>query len=195
MSEFNKHIQSKSSSLEKIETHSIEKDKRQKEETASPQNASSYVQLCSALALYFEKIFTFFHTRRSAPAPTQDTLNALLALRKSLVMLAGKDLSHDPEFNQQLARVWHTLLDHCNPPFSSSHKINFLILQIKNFPLGSEHSLGYYLAHHAGEHWIPFPFMELLYTLHQEFCTSPSNSSLRHWIFLLDDILLCSSRS
>jgi hypothetical protein len=202
MSEVNKPIPYKKdlSPYEKILIHPIEKDKKHKEEAKSPQE---HFQLFSALLLFFEKILSLFNPDRqnASSATVQTILKDALAFRKLLVTLAGEDLSHHPDFNQQLVRVWHTLLDDCNsspsktpPSLSIFSKVNFFILQIKNFPIGAEHSLGYYFSHHAGDHWIPFPFMDLLQQLHQEFLSSPSTSTLRHWIVLLDEILLSSGK-
>ena len=206
MSEVNKPIDCKkdSSPYEKILIHPIEKDKKHKEEAKNKEERPSHFKLFSALILCFEKILSPFNPDKQTTSPilVQTILKDVLAFRKLLATLAGEDLSHHPDFNQQLVRVWHTLLDDCNSsplkiPFSWDiiDKLNFFIAQIKNFPIGSEHSLGYYFSLHAGDHWIPFPFMDLLQQLHQEFLSSPSTSTLRHWIVLLDEILLTPEKT
>jgi hypothetical protein len=177
----------------------LEKDKRQKEEN-DPRFKNTINQTFSILANYFQQLLGVIDSKADAYSSTptlQKALEDLKAFRKLLTTLAGEDCSHNPIFNQQLSQLWHNLLDDCNSlPSKEGYsslilsKLNFFICQIQNFPIGSEHTLGYYFSHDVGEQWIPFPCMKLLQELHEEFRASATHSTLHNWILLIDAILL-----
>jgi hypothetical protein len=120
----------------------------------------------------------------------------LAAFRAQLQTLAKHDESHEPGFTERLTELWHKLSDDCNSiwatqEFSSSMKsaLKFLIAQISSYPLGADHTLGYYFDASAGRDWTPFPFMELLQELHEEYQHKPEESYLAAWIYLIEAIL------
>lgn len=202
MSEPSKHIQVKqeSSTYEKILIHPIEKDKKNQQEADLQQSSNTLVRTFSALSTYFKKFTSLFSSTRahsSRASTLQNLLHDIFEFRKLLVTLAGEDTSHLPEFGETLSVSWDQLLDHCNHSPSSSDpvyplfaKLLFFKNQVQHFPIGAEHTLGYYLSHHVGKGWIPFPFMDLLQNLHEEFSSSPTTSTLQKWILLLDEILI-----
>lgn len=188
----------------KILISPLEKDKRQKEETYPSITRDKTAQTFSILASYFQKLIGLIDSKANAYTSDtvfQKTQEDLKAFRKLLATLAGEDCSHNPIFNQQLSQLWHNLLDDCNclpskegQPLIILSKLKFFLSQIQNFPIGLEHTLGYYFSHDVGEEWIPFPCMKLLQELHEEFIEAPSHSTLHNWILLVDDILLVSAK-
>ena len=182
----------------KIFISPLEKDKRQKEEM-DPRFKKSINQTFSILASYFQKLVDIVEPETDAhnTSTLQKTLEDLKAFRKLLVSLTGEDCSHNPIFNQQLSELWHKLQDDCNClpskegySLTTLTKLNFFLCQIQNFPIGSEHTLGYYFSRNVGNEWIPFPCMKLLQELHEEFIKGPTHSTLHNWVLLIDDILL-----
>ena len=203
MSDLNKNIYRKENDpYGKIVISPLEKDKRQKEESYFGYKKITPTQTFSILANYFQKLIGLTDPRSNSASITafQKTVSNIKAFRKLLATLAGEDCSHSPIFNQQLSQLWHNLLDDCNclPSKEGSsltilHKVKFFISQIQNFPIGSEHTLGYYFLHDVGKEWIPFPCMKLLQDLHEEFSEGPSHSTLHNWILLLDEIVLIAA--
>lgn len=202
MSDLDKNIHRKndSSPYEKIIVNPIERERREKEKGYAGFKNSARAQIFAALISHFKKIISVFAPKGKLQGSLYNQshlLENVAAFRELLLTLAREDLSHDPNFTEQLTGLWHNLLDDCNsvPLFEESSseiigKVNFFILQIKNFPPGADHTLGYYFDEYAGRDWTPFPFMQLLQGLHEEYQASPVISVLQNWILLLDDILL-----
>lgn len=201
MSDLDKNIHRKDgpAPFEKIIVNPIEKERREKGKGYSDLNNSTRAQVFAALISYFKKILTTFGSKGKYPTHLFDQkslIESVIAFRELLLILAKEDLSHHPDFTQQLGQLWHNLIDDCNSlplpqdsPSEIAAKVNFFITQVQNFPPGADHTLGYYFTEYAGKDWIPFPFMELLQGLHQEFNASPPISVLQNWISLLNDIL------
>ncbi len=199
MGDLDKHIRRKEepSPYEKIIVNPIEKDKREKQAAYTGLKNSTRTQILATLMSYFKKILTLAGGReRAEPFSQQILMGHALAFRQLLILLSEEDQSHNPDFCEQLSLTWHDLLDDCSSrglstPITSGsmQKMQFFIAQIQNFPLGADHTLGYYFTQYAGKDWIPFPFMELLQDLHTEYQASPVISVLQNWISLLDDIL------
>jgi hypothetical protein len=194
----NIHRREEPSPYEKIIVNPIEKDKREKEEGYTGLKNSTRTQAFAALVSYFKKILAVVASKSRNQLylyDQQHLLDDVLAFRQLLLILSVDDQSHNPDFTQQLSELWHNLLDDCNYPVSQEslpeivNKLKFFIAQVQNFPLGADHTLGYYFNAYAGKNWIPFPFMELLQALHQEYNASPMISVLQNWISLLNEIL------
>ncbi|MBI5273422.1 MAG: hypothetical protein HY860_00015 [Chlamydiales bacterium] len=117
-------------------------------------------------------------------------------LKNLLTMLTMQDYSQHIDFAAGLSHVWHELIEYCIPSTIGRLKsaiakttIKQLIKNIKEYPKNDEHSLGYYLTHYAGDNWLPFPFMQLLRTLHEEYAANGSSSTLGMWIHQLSIIM------
>ncbi len=187
------------SPYEKIIVNPIEKDKRAREEGYTGLKNSTRTQVFATLVSYFKKILTSVTSKgkgQLAFYDQQHLLDNVLAFRQLLIILSGDDQSHNPDFTQQLTELWHNLLDDCNSlsfspeaPLEIVRQVKFFIAQVQNFPPGADHTLGYYFTEYAGKEWIPFPFMELLQGLHEEYNASPVISVLQNWISLLNDML------
>lgn len=201
MSDLDKNIHRKDgpAPFEKIIVNPIEKERRERDKSYSNLQNSSRAQVFAALISYFKKILSTLGPKGKFPTHFFDQKNLIestLAFKELLLILAKEDLSHNPDFTQKLGQLWHNLTDDCNSlellqgsPFDTGTKVKFFISQVQNFPLGADHTLGYYLTEYAGNDWIPFPFMELLQGLHLEYNASPPISVLQNWISLLNDIL------
>jgi len=187
------------SPYEKIIVNPIEKDKKGKEPDYSSLKGATRFQILSALMSYFKKVLSAFSFKERNGALALDGQKIgqhILFFRKMLVLLSIEDQSHQPEFTQKLTELWHNLLDDCNSlshtPVASSeilHKLNFFINEIQAYPPQADHTLGYYLTEYAGKEWIPFPFMELLQGLHEEFQSQGAQSTLGRLIGLLGELL------
>ncbi len=205
MGELNKNIYRKEDDpYGKIFISPLEKDKKQKEEAPLSLKKTTPTQVFSILTDYFQKLIDLINPNTDAHrsiSAFQRSLNDIKSFRKLLATLAGEDCSHSPVFNQQLSQLWHNLLDDCNSlpskegsSLTISSKVKFFVAQIQNFPIGAEHTLGYYFLHDVGKKWIPFPCMKLLQELHEEFIEAPSHSTLHNWLLLLDEILLAAAK-
>lgn len=198
MGNYDKNIHSRDHDpYENIRIPPTDKDKKKRDEHALQDSAKS--KIFATLATYFKKIASLFTSKeRETPAHLSQPqlLKNLIAFRVELEILAKQDQSHQPAFTEKLTQLWHKLSDDCNciwdtQDFSSSFKsaLKFLLSQISEYPLGADHTLGYYFNASAGREWIPFPFMELLSALHQEYQQNPQASHLTTWLLLIDAIL------
>jgi hypothetical protein len=199
MGDLDKNIYRKEnpSPYEKIIVNPIEKDRKERESFTSLKSAT-HSQIYAALLSFFKKILSTFSSKEKGQALLFDLkrlIENIITFREQLKILSLEDQSHNPDFTQQLSDLWHRILDDCNSlslsPDTSEilTKVKFFISQVQNFPPGADHTLGYYFTEYAGKDWIPFPFMELLQQLHEEYGASPVISVLNNWLTLLNDIL------
>jgi hypothetical protein len=179
----------------------VEKDKKTQEEPYAKDLKSeiSKSALFATLTFFCKKFLNLFSQRGKSSSlffDIQQILENLYAFRKMLQILANEDQSHNPEFTLQLSELWHNLLDDCNivtsfekniPEFSS--KIKLIIKKINDFPSTEDHQLGYYLTEYAGKEWLPFPFMDILLQLHQEYQKNLQMSELASWISVLNEAI------
>lgn len=199
MSDYDKKVTPKEPDpYENISINPIEKNKQRKEEFSKNLQEPTKSQILATLISYFKKILTFFTFKNKNEFFLFDQhqlFEHLSTFRTQLQILTTQDESHNPEFTQQLTELWHNLVDDCNsisPQEVSPNTIEdikFFISQISHYPYQADHSLGYYFDASAGKEWIPFPFMDMLKELHDEYQETPINSHLFKWISLIDDIL------
>ena len=201
MSNLDKNVNRKKepSDYTKITINPIEKDKKEKGSWHTNLTNPTQSQILATLVSYFKKIISSFAFKPKHQAPLFDQYNpsdTVSAFKALFLLLSKEDQSHNPDFALQLSTLWHNLLEDCLSSSSSFKdspdtllKLKFLISQIQNYPLGEDHTLGYYLSEYAGKEWIPFPFMELLQQLHEEFNTHSSHGTLKDWIELLNQIV------
>lgn len=192
MSNFDKPVYGKDSPYEKIAVNPIEKEKKTREESYTGLKNSTRPQTSAALVSYFKKIAGALGFGKKSASSTEEhttITDEILAFRKLLYILALEDLSHDPDFTQQLSDTWHHLLEDASLYPELSVKLNFFLQQVRNYPPGADYTLGYYFTEYAGKEWIPFPFMELLQALHLQAQRDPLHCTLANWLSLLDDII------
>ena len=198
MSDLDKNIYRKEepSPYEKIIVNPIEQDKKEREPYSSLKNATRS-QVFATLVSFFNKFLSIFSSkgRGQTVFDLKHLIDTVKSFKEQLVLLSLEDQSHNPDFTLHLSELWHTLLDDCNSLSLATDtseiltKLKFFISQVKNFPPGADHTLGYYFTEYAGKDWIPFPFMELLQQLHEEYQASPVISVLNNWIAFLNEIL------
>lgn len=121
----------------------------------------------------------------------------LMEFKKYLVTLSQEDQSRSQDYIAQLSKGWHVLLENFNLVEFLERKKSPLIAKVKLFiesirayPLNEEHSLGFYMTEFVGREWLPFPFMDLLKHLHNEFHQKKDQSQLAVWVGFIDQLLL-----
>jgi len=152
-----------------------------------------------ASTLYLKKFVDHFINiakSLSSSLNAEKALHDLSAFKRVLDELASEDKSHDPEFTQRLSLLWQNVYENCSGLELKATHLDNLAAEILHFtkdvdkyPPGEDFTLGYYLSEHAGQDWIPFPFMKLLSSLHEDFLTSPTTAQLGIWIRKLNEIL------
>ncbi len=177
----------------------IQKDKEEREKTAAIGDPSSKIFHRATAIVYFRKFVDRFAAdvkARSSSINTQKALEDLSAFKEILEELSREDLSYNPDFTQRLSQLWQNLYENCSGIEDSlthldtlASRILSFVKEIDAFPPGEDHTLGYYLTEHAGQDWIPFPFMNLLSALHQEFQDSRTSSRLELWIKQLSETI------
>ena len=98
------------------------------------------------------------------PQKVIDSLKEFLAVFKELEIT---DHSADWRYSEKLSRAWAKIKDSINEASFPTISLKEMISAFEHHPEKGDHSLGYYLSLHAGEQWIPFPFMEILRNLHE----------------------------
>ncbi|MCB1109133.1 MAG: hypothetical protein KDK44_05690 [Chlamydiia bacterium] len=140
--------------------------------------------LYGSLVLFFKKMFTtalFSRTNRGSKSEIE-VAQAIRTIKDLLTALKTCDQTDNPHYAQHLSDAWHTLLG--APPKTPVEPF----IQLANtYPSGEAHSLGFYLTHYAGDHWLPFPFLEILKKLHQGYVLRKSHSELSHMLALIDE--------
>jgi hypothetical protein len=98
----------------------------------------------------------------------QKVIDALKAFLQTLTELKDSDLSADWRYCERLSKSWSDMQRTLEGATFPSSSLNELITLVNHYPEKGDHTLGYYLSLHAGEQWIPFPFMEILRKLHED---------------------------
>jgi hypothetical protein len=183
-----------------LKVQRIERDKLSKEEeNAKAKDKSPRPLLFAAFVIYFRKIINSLFPNTQDQIGTVDMqrcLEDLKAFKKMLQTLGNEDQSRNPEFIQQLSKLWHNLIDDCNILNISLHKnapqtaeLNEFINTLNQYPPKEDHTLGYYLTEYVGGEWLPFPFMEMLSSLHAQHQKNPESSEISKWIGQINTLL------
>ena len=153
----------------------------------------------ASLCAYVRKTALFLASRPIAgrkSALANELELELTDFKNVLVDLTKKDVSRDPDYAQHLSQVWHQLLESANLVEFLERKKTDVLVQLKtlietfnHYPAKQEHSLGYYMTEFAGKEWLPFPFMEQLHLLYEDYVSHKKESQLFHWISSIDLIL------
>lgn len=119
--------------------------------------------------------------------------NKLQSFKIMLIILTNKNESHRPVYIEKLSQTWNSLNNvlpatRVNTTLPKEIKLQNLIESIQNTPPGEDYSLGYYLSEHVGQAWAPFPFMNILDTLHKDYLTFAEKSTLGFWIATIQEI-------
>jgi hypothetical protein len=128
---------------------------------------------------------------------TEEILEALRALKKLFEALEKENLSENLEFAEALSTNWHKILDYVSNDIKKNQAQkscsfrdllkNFVML-IHSYPANSDQTLGLYLTENLGENWIPFPFMNILFSLFEEYVLKEKKSTLHLWIQKIEEL-------
>lgn len=116
----------------------------------------------------------------------------ICALKKILEALMCEERSQDEVFLKEFSRRWRALLDQIVVTQMRKKvlkKLKWFIQEVEKYPEGEMSTLGYYLSECAGLTWLPFPYMDLLQKLHQDYINNPAKSPLSHWCLCLEEAL------
>jgi len=177
----------------------IERDKKEKGKYSKGPPDKEKQLLLATFFSYLKKMFDNFSPSKKLAGKVVDQhviIEHLEKFKKILEKLSQKDLSNSADYAIELSDIWANLIE----DFDTIEILERKNLQdvatfremmdlIKNYPPDSEHHFGYYLLQHAGKDWLPFPFMEMLETLHKEHITTPETSSLTEWLKLIDKVI------
>ena len=171
----------------------VDPDKKGKEEFE--ESEPKKWALAAFLAVQLQRVVDYLQNTLekglSAKEETEIREN-LLCFKAALDILKAEDRGEDALFLNRLADFWHKMSEDSrrfkkNAPLAAQF-IAF-IQSIKDYPPHEEHTLGYYLTEHAGEKWIPFPYMELIHRLHTDHQNAPASSPLSIWSKQLDRMI------
>lgn len=174
--------------VEEVGKDKHEKEEKKHEEEPTPHFGYILLLLLRKIVEYFIHLGGAGISERLASAMR----NNLLLLKQSFETLGKEDRSQDVPFINQLSKVWHQTLEASlkfkrSDPFSLSFR-NF-IKKIQNFPEKEEHTFGYYLTEYTGGKWLPFPYMDLIASLHAQYQNDPTSSPLALWIQEIEGLI------
>ena len=142
-----------------------------------------------ALTLLQEPIEDFAPAKEEGQKNKQRLLERFSLL---LEQLKEKDLSQNLEFLTSLALTYQHLLDDWSEHPTDTENADYLFFmftqKLNTYPNDKDMSLHKYLAKTRAVEWLPFPFMDILHTLHREAVTSPDHCHLSLWISQLTSI-------
>lgn len=171
----------------------IEKDKRENESLLYENQEAEITSLhLFSFLLFLKKAFSkVLSLNQGLPVDIPTLIDHLRSLKSSFESLQGEDLSRDPLFTGNLHILWHNINNHFNQIKSPdiSKLFSLLINDIYLFPPWEEHSLGFYLDHHAGGEWLPVPFMDILFSLYSEAQNNKQHNQLTIWIGRIEAII------
>lgn len=167
----------------------VELDKKEKEEFEEPEQKSGKKKwaLAAYLAVQIMRFIDSFQTALDKGLSAKEEAEIrenLLLFKAALDILKSEDRGQDAGFLNRLADCWHMMSEDSrrikkNSPLAG--QFSSFLQSLQEYPPEQEHTLGYYLAEHAGEKWIPFPYMELIHRLHAEHQKAPASSHLENW--------------
>lgn len=186
---------------EGVESSRVEADKKEKTPYVQLSNSSAKRILAATLVNTLKNLFNAFSpvgeekSLANRIIDQQTILETLSKFKKLLSNLGEEDLSQNALFAQSLSEQWLKIKEDFNKiqiiERKGSNKVasfRRVIDAINHYPQHVDHSFGYYLLEQAGRDWLPFPFIEILLTLHLEYQKKRETSSLRHWIFLIEEV-------
>lgn len=179
----------------KVDPVELDKKEKEKFEGGGPEGGPKKWALAAFLAVQLQRCVDFLQNalEKGLSAKEEASIREnLLSLKAALEILKAEDRGQDADFLNRLADFWHMMAEDSrrlkkNTPLAV--QFNAFIQSINDYPPQEEHTLGYYLMEHAGEKWIPFPYMELIHKLHADHQKTPSSSHLNIWSKQLDQMI------
>ena len=177
----------------------IQEDKKEKGKYSEEVPDDQKKLLMATFFSYLKKMFDSFSPSKNLAGKVFDLhsiIETLQQFRELLKQLSTQDFSNDPDFVTALSKCWSQMLTEFDRLEALERKqlqelstFRNILDEIKNYPPDSDHRLGYYLLQHAGKDWLPFPFIEMLETLHKEHIETPSASTLSQWFAQIDTVI------
>lgn len=177
----------------------IEEDKKEKGKYSHLRDDSGKKILIATFFSCLKKMFDAFSPSKNLAGKVVDQqaiIENLLYFKKLLTQLSEENLSNSSDFATNLSSGWAQLLgDFENVEILERKNLQEIatfrkmIDMIKNYPPDSEHCFGYYLLQQAGKDWLPFPFIEILETLHKQHQQNSKTSTLASWFTLIDAVI------
>lgn len=179
----------------KIEPVELDKKEKEKFEGEGSAGRPKKWAVAAFLAVQLQRFADYIQSSLEKGLTAKEEAAArenLLAFKAALETLKSEDRGEDANFLNRLADFWHMMAEDSrrlkkNTPLAVQFS-NF-IQSLKDYPPQQEHTLGYYLMEHAGEKWIPFPYMELIHRLHADHQKTPASSPLNIWTKQLDQMI------
>lgn len=169
--------------IEPYKESRIDRIEEKKEEGKAPHKPPKKVNLAAALLTFIKNLLGFVGGSGKVLSLSEN----ILKIKGLLNRLTKEDLSEDLDFLNDLAFSW---LDFVESAEKKGEDIQLFLNEVYAYPAGAAFTLGYYLTEHAGYKWIPYPFMEIIRNLHEEYQNNPTNSKLQKWISILDNCSL-----
>lgn len=176
--------------VERIEEDKLTKEKQEKNPEEEVPDEKKRV--AAFLLQVFHKVVDFFvESREFSTSNEKQARENLLLLKQAFDTLKKEDRSQDIQFLNHLSKIWQHLLEDAIPfkKDEASLKFKDLIRKIQHYPENQPHSLGYYLTEYAGQKWIPFPYMELIQKIHQDYEKNPPACALTFWSIYIDELV------
>jgi hypothetical protein len=181
--------------FEKVKVEDVIKKKEEQERGSQPLPPQEPIKKFAAgfLSLLQRFINSFTSPEKKVTITMEEVFKDLIIFKSLLEKLSTQDLSKESSFLNELSFFWIKLthdISYCiREKDATISSIESFIDKINFYPPGKEFSLGYYLSNLAGFKWTPFPFLEILQTLHQECKEAPKTSNLSTWLQSLYTIL------
>jgi hypothetical protein len=178
--------------VDPVEREKHEKGKSEKKLRKGPQPPLS---LRSVILIYLHQAIEYLlHLGRGkiAGQSEQAAYDNLQMLKRQFSIMALENRSQDIEFLNNLARIWHQILE-LSVLFKRTDAFSIafrsFVKKVQKYPENQEHTFGYYLNEYTGEKWLPFPYMELVQTIHEQYLDNPETSDLGLWIREIDQLM------
>lgn len=142
-----------------------------------------------------KKVFDRLTSEKGRNLLTKDAAairDDLRKLKKYLGQLIDRDESENPLYIEKLSSTWEELHQLTETGALIEPQLLDAVAKLQyafeDYPKEALHSFHFYLVKHAGMSWFPFPFLEMLKSLHQSAQDDPENCELKQWISLIDPV-------
>jgi len=181
--------------VEQVERERQAKEKQKEEfpEEDSPEKKSI---IFAYVLMLLHRLFELFHgmPEKGISAESEKGIRThLLRLFAFFETMKKEDRSQDIDFLNALSKTWENILEDALLFKKSSilaKEFRKLVDDIQHYPPKQSHTLGYYLSEYAGQKWLPFPYMELIQKIHQEYLRLRTQSALESWTKSIEQLLI-----
>jgi len=176
----------------KILIPAIEKDRHATEDSFKniDRRKNALTQMAAVIALMRKLLSQSIDDETKSlkvKAPTSST-KLFDEFKKLLFLLKDQDMATDISYAQKLSKSWNDIINAYIPailertPKESKKLIKEFLNMVRSYEGEADHSMGYYLTQYAGENWLPFPFIKLVRSLHEDYVAKKDQSHITRWI-------------